>query len=135
MLKISSAALEAMTEHCRREYPNEACGYLAGKTGRVTAAFPIRNDAASPTWYEMNPLGQLKAQKEIRRQGAEHLAVYHSHVATEATPSRRDVERATAVQDFFDGHYVLVTLKDRLPKARAFVIRDGNVTEEGLVET
>lgn len=133
-MKIAGSPMEAMFEHCRREYPNEACGYLAGQDGRVTAAFPIRNDAASPTWYEMNPLDQLKAQKEIRRQGMEHLAVYHSHVATEAYPSRRDVERAAAVQDFFDGHYVLVTLKDSLPKARAFRVRDGHVAEEPLLE-
>ena len=134
MLKVTPPALEQMFEHCRREYPNEACGYLAGKPGEVTRAFPVRNDAASPTWYEMNPADQLKSQKEIRRLGIEPLAVYHSHVATEAYPSRRDVERATAVQDFFDGHYVLVTLKDPSPSARAFKVRDGNVSEEPFVE-
>lgn len=135
MLKITPQALEEMIAHCRREYPNEACGYLAGKGDRVMRPFPIRNDAASPTWYEMNPQEQLRAQKEIRRQEMEHLAVYHSHVATEAYPSRRDVERATAVQDFFNGYYVLVTLKESVAAARAFLIRDGHVSEEELVET
>lgn len=134
-MKIAAPALEEMFAHCRREYPNEACGYLAGKGEEVAQMFPIRNDAASPTWYEMNARDQLRAQKEIRRQGIQHLAVYHSHVATEAYPSRRDVERATAVQDFFDGRYVLVTLKeDGRPQARAFVIRDGHVAEEPLIE-
>ena len=134
MLKIAAQALGEMIEHCRREYPNEACGYLAGRRGEVARAYPIRNEAASPTWYEMDPSEQLKAQREIRRQGMEHLAVYHSHVATEAYPSRRDIERATAVQDFFDGRYVLVTLKDPSPSARAFTIRDGHVSEEPLDE-
>ena len=134
-LQIGAQARQEMFEHCRREYPNEACGVLAGRDGEVTHSFPIRNDAASPTWYEMSPADQLKTQKEIRRLGIEQLAVYHSHVATEAYPSRRDVERATAVQDFFDGYYVLVTLKDPLPHARAFRIQDGNVNEEPLVET
>ena len=134
MLKMKAQVLEEMFEHCRKEYPNEACGVLAGKGDEVTRSFPIRNEAASPTWYEMSPADQLKAQKEIRQQGMEHLAVYHSHVATEAYPSRRDVERATAVQDFFDGYYVLVTLKDPSPSARAFRVRDGNVAEEPLVE-
>ncbi|MBI3323286.1 MAG: M67 family metallopeptidase [Candidatus Omnitrophica bacterium] len=134
-LRIRQEALETMFEHCRREYPNEACGYLGGREGRVTRAYPIRNDAASPTYYEMNPGGQLQAQRRMREEGLEHLAVYHSHVATEAFPSRRDVDRATAVQDFFDGYYVLVTLKDAgPPRARAFTIRDGHVAEEGLVE-
>ena len=135
ILRISSAALNKMVEHCRRVYPNEACGYLAGKNGGVSAVFPIRNDAASPTYYEMNSADQLRTQKEIRQMGAEHLAVYHSHVATEAYPSRRDIDRATAVQDFFDGTYVLVTLKGPGgPRARAFRIHDGHVTEETLQE-
>lgn len=142
-MKISPQALEQMIEHCRRDYPNEACGYLAGiasgPTGPrnddlVTVSFPIRSDAPSPTWYEMNPSDQLRAQKEIRAKGLAQLGVYHSHVATEAYPSRRDVERATAVQDLFDGTYVLVTLKDSRPHARAFKIRDGHVQEEQLVE-
>lgn len=134
-LRIRQEALEAMFEHCRKEYPNEACGYLAGREGHVARAFPIHNDAQSPTYYEMNPAEQLRAQRAIREEGLEHLAVYHSHVATEAFPSRRDIDRATAVQDFFEGHYVLVTLKDAgPPRARAFRIRDGHVSEEGLVE-
>ena len=134
-MRISGEAFQEMIAHCKREYPNEACGYLAGREGRATRALPIRNAAASPTWYEMDPADQLKAQKEMRRAGLAHLAVYHSHVATEAYPSPRDVERATAVQELYDGHYVLVTLKDEgRPRARAFRIRDGHVTEEPLVE-
>ncbi len=135
MLRIAPEALGEMIEHCRKEYPNEACGYLAGREGHVARSFPIGNDAASPTYYEMNPAEQLRAQRRIREEGLEHLAVYHSHVATEAFPSRRDIDRATAVQEIFDGHYVLVTLKDAgRPRARAFRIRDGHVAEEGLVE-
>ena len=133
-LRIRPQAMEEMVAHCRKEYPNEACGYLAGEGDRVTDALPIRNDAASPTWYEMNPSDQIKAQKEIREKGMEQLAVYHSHVATEAYPSRRDVERATAIQDFYDGYYVLETLKDPSPSTRAFRIRDGHVVEEELVQ-
>ena len=135
MLKMTPKALERMFTHCRREYPNEACGVLAGREGEATLSFPVRNDAASPTWYEMNPSDQLKAQKQIRQEGLRHLAVYHSHVGTDAYPSRRDIDRATAIQDFFDGYYVLVTLKDPMPRARAFKIQDGNVTEEELVES
>jgi proteasome lid subunit RPN8/RPN11 len=135
MLKITTAAMRVMVEHCEREYPNEACGYLAGTGDTIAKTFPIVNAAASPTWYEMDPSEQLKAQKEIRAQKLEHLAVYHSHVATEAYPSPRDIERATAIQDFYGGYYLLVTLKDQgRPRARAFAIQDRNVTEQSLEE-
>jgi proteasome lid subunit RPN8/RPN11 len=136
MLRIAPKALQEMIAHCQREYPNEACGYLAGKGGLATKAIPIANMHASPSSYEMDPKEQLQAQRQLRKEGLEQLAIYHSHVATEAYPSHRDIDRATAVQDFFDGYYVLVTLMDEgRPRARAFRIHDGAVTEESLEET
>ncbi len=131
-MKISAEALEAMFEHCKRDYPNEACGYLTGHNGAATEAVPVTNIHASPSSYEMDPKDQLALQRRLREKKLEQMAIYHSHVATEAYPSRRDIDRATSVQDFFDGYYVLVTLKDGAPKARAFQIRDNNVQEETL---
>ncbi len=134
MLKIESQTLEDMFQKCRKEYPNEACGYLVGKKGIATKAHAIRNTLADPSSYEMESIGQLVLQKMLRDMKLEELAIYHSHVATEAYPSRRDIDRATAIQDFFDGYYVIVTLKDSIARARAFKIQDGNVSEEPLVE-
>jgi proteasome lid subunit RPN8/RPN11 len=134
MLRVSARAMEEMIAHCRREYPNEACGVLAGRDGRAILTVPMRNVHASPSSYEMDPAEQLQVQRRLRESGLELLAIYHSHVATEAFPSRRDIERATAVQELFDGHYVLVTLKGPVPRARAFTIRDGHVREEPIRE-
>lgn len=136
MLKVTSKTLEDMFQQCKKEYPNEACGYLVGKRdGIATKAYNIKNRLADPSSYEMEAIPQMVLQKMLRNMNLEELAIYHSHVATEAYPSRRDIDRATAIQDFFDGYYVIVTLKDSIPRARAFKIRDGNVTEEELIET
>lgn len=133
MLKITTSAWEEMIEHCQKDYPNEACGYLAGRDGVATRAYPIRNVHASPSSYEMDPASQIALQRQLRKLMLEELAIYHSHVATEAYPSHRDIERATAIQDFFDGHYVLVTLKDEgNPKARAFRVKDSTVEEDEI---
>ena len=135
MLKITAVAQKEMFKQCEKGYPHEACGYLAGRDGVATKAYPIRNLHASPTSYEMDPVAQLALQKQLRQLKIEELAIYHSHVATQAYPSRRDIHQATTVQDFFEGHYVLVTLEEEgRPSARAFKIRDGQVTEEELVE-
>ncbi len=135
MLKITTQVREAMFKHCEQDDPNEACGYLAGRDGVATKAYPMRNTHASVTSYEMDPVAQLALSKQFRLLKVQELAIYHSHVATEAYPSRRDIDQATAVQDFFDGYYVLVTLKEQgHPSARAFKIRDGRVSEEELVE-
>ncbi len=127
--KITAAALEKMVEHCRRDYPNEACGYLTGREGTAVKTLPMTNVHASPTSYELDGTEQAAVQKQMRAEGLEHVAIYHSHVATQAYPSRRDIDRATAIQDFFDGYYVLVTLKDPTPGVRAFKVQDFGVQE------
>ena len=135
MLEITAGVLQEMFSHCEQDFPNEACGYLVGRSGVATKAIPMENVHASPSSYAMNTAGQLQVQRQLRTEGLEHLAIYHSHVATEAVPSRRDIDQATAVQEFFDGYYVLVTLKEKgRPCARAFRIRDFHVTEEELQE-
>lgn len=133
MLRITSEAMSAMFEHCKEEKQktgNEACGYLAGKNSLITHAFPIANEADSPTYYVMDSGGQLRTQKQMRLAGLEHLASYHSHVATQAYPSRRDIENATQTQEYFDGYYVVVSLENSMPRAKAFIIRDGAVLQE-----
>ncbi len=138
MLKITSEALHRMIEHSRRDYPNEACGFLAGRAGVpagvIVRAIPMRNVDASPTSYTMDPLEQMRVQRALRDEGLEHAGIYHSHVATEAYPSRRDVAHALAIQEFCQVPYLLVTLKDEQPHVRAFTMLDGHVHEEELVE-
>ena len=127
--------MQEMIQHCQQDEPNEACGYLAGRGGVALRAYPMKNAHASPSSYEMDPAAQLGLQKKLRESKLEEMAIYHSHVATEAYPSRRDIDRATAVQDFFDGHYLLVTLREKnRPGVRAFRIRDGHVEEESIEE-
>lgn len=133
-LTITRDALQAMVAHAQHEFPNEACGYLAGTGNVVVRAIRLRNVDESPTSYTMDPREQLKVQKSLRGEGLEHAGIYHSHVATEAYPSRRDVAHALAIQEFCRVPYVLVTLKDERPRVRAFTILDGHVQEEALVE-
>ena len=134
MLTITSEAVQQMIDHSRRSYPNEACGFLAGAHGVVRRAIAMRNVDESPTSYTMDPLEQIRVQQALRADGLVHAGIYHSHVATEAYPSRRDVANAVAIQEFCQVPYVIVTLQGERPRARAFTILDGHVREEELVE-
>lgn len=131
---MTGEAIQQMIAHAKREYPNEACGYLAAKSGVLIQAIPMRNVDASPTSYTMDPREQLTVQKRLRAEGLTHAGIYHSHVATEAYPSKRDIAHAAAIQELCQVPYLLVTLKDERPRARAFTILDGHVREEELVE-
>jgi proteasome lid subunit RPN8/RPN11 len=129
-LLIPQSLYDAMIDHARRELPNECCGLLAGlidgDTGRVSQHFPIRNDLAGPTEYLTNPRDLLDAMKATRAAGTEVLAVYHSHPASAAVPSRKDIERNTwgdvAV-------HVIIGMAGESPQVRAWWL-----WEEGAVE-
>lgn len=126
---IPESIVEEMVAQARTEYPNECCGLLAGKDGRVVARYPIRNADASPVHYTMDPKEQLRAVLEIDDLGLDLAAIYHSHTHTRAFPSPTDIELAF----YPDSQYIIVSLADdRNPEVRAFSIADGRVTEQAI---
>jgi len=91
-LRIPAELLAAVVAHARAEAPLECCGLLAGSAdGRVSHHFPLRNDLASPTDYLTNARDLFAASKAVRAAGAEVLAFYHSHPASQPVPSAKDV--------------------------------------------
>lgn len=119
--------VKKITEQCQREFPNEACGILAGKDGEIKKVYAMTNAKPSPENYEMDSKEQLKVMKEIRNLGLEMIGIYHSHVASQAYPSSHDVELAF----YPEASYVIVSLKDKdNPTIRSFKIIEGKTTEE-----
>ena len=79
----------ALVAHSQQEAPDEACGLVLLRDGRAERYEPGRNAAASPYRFELE-----FDDPEIwfaEDEGYE-LAVFHSHVAAPARPSRTDVE-------------------------------------------
>ncbi|MGQ0569610.1 MAG: Mov34/MPN/PAD-1 family protein [Armatimonadota bacterium] len=134
-LELPKALAEAMTDHARQEFPNECCGLLAGRGGRVERLFRGQNVDRSPYTYRLDPQEQLRFFKTIDAEGLELLGIYHSHTQSPAYPSRTDVARAF----YPDALHVIVSVRqgggpDGETEIRAFRIRDGIVTEEELLE-
>lgn len=76
----------------------ECCGLLAGViqpdgTAIVTHYFPLVNELASTSRFRSEPRSMFNAVKAMRAAGVEVLAVYHSHPAGAAVPSRTDLEQ------------------------------------------
>jgi len=127
MLTIDQQTYDAIVAHARRDHPDEACGLVAGQGGRPTRVIPMANAARSPTFYEMDPLEQLRAFNEMDDRDEDLLAIYHSHTMTEAYPSRTDV----SIAGYPEAHYVLVSTRDPDEvEFRSFRIVDGVITEE-----
>ncbi len=127
MLILGKGFFDRVVSQCLREFPDEACGILAGNAGKVVKVFEAANADKSPSSYLMDPKEQLKIIKEIRNSGLEMAGIYHSHVASEAYPSSRDLELAF----YPEASYVIVSLIDKNnPRIRSFKIADGGITEE-----
>ena len=131
MIKISKKIYDAMIDHAKKGYPNEACGILAGPPQSVAAShfFPMTNMDNASISYFMDPKEQLAVFKQMRNFGLEISGIFHSHVASEAVPSQKDIRLAF----YPEVSYLIVSLSDmKKPVLRSFKIQDEKVAEEEI---
>lgn len=115
-LQLSRQQLEAIQQHGAREYPSECCGALLGKSDgshkEVREVVPLKNLRHDPARAQellpvddpvreternrflIDPLEQLRVEKDARARGLEVLGYYHSHPDCPARPSSYDREHA-----------------------------------------
>jgi [CysO sulfur-carrier protein]-S-L-cysteine hydrolase len=129
-MKISEPLVDEMVAHAREDLPNECCGMIGGRHGEATSVVRVKNAAASPLRYEMDPQGQFDALKEIEGAGDELLGIYHSHTRSAAYPSQTDVNQAVAWPEQV---YVIVSLQNSdAPDVKAFLLADLKVADVEL---
>jgi proteasome lid subunit RPN8/RPN11 len=151
-LTIPKKILAEMVEEAGKLAPHECCGLLAGKDGRVTHHYKITNIVASQDAgvqemfdqakvahlerlspeeradiaFWMDPKDMFAAQKDMRAQGTEMLASYHSHPVSPARPSPTDIKALASYPDLV---HLIVSLQDATkPAINAFRITDDSAT-------
>jgi proteasome lid subunit RPN8/RPN11 len=125
-LTVEGPLIDAMIDHARKIYPQEACGILAGRGGNAARFIPLPNALASETAYEIDP-GLLAATLRGLRDNAETLiAIFHSHPRGPAQPSTRDLELSYYPETF---HIIVSLASPDQPQIRAFRIIDGGSFE------
>jgi len=127
VLTLSQALLDQVLAHARRDHPDECCGVIAGKDGAATRVIPMENAERSPTGFSFESGEWLRVYRAVDDADEDLLAVYHSHTATEAYPSRTDVLWA---QHNEFAHWLLVSTRSDDDEVRSYTISDGVVTEE-----
>jgi len=127
-MKIPITILNRMIIHAREEAPIEACGMLAGNNGIVRRHYRMTNRDASAEHFTLEPREQFSLIKIVRSEKFSILGVYHSHPATPARPSQEDIKLA------FDPSisYVIISLAEKDPVAKSFLIKDGKVDIEPI---
>jgi proteasome lid subunit RPN8/RPN11 len=86
---IPAAVRQALEEHARQEAPNEACGLVVFRDGEAVRYERGRNRLESPYRFELD----IDPEVWFLEDEGFELAVFHSHPASAARPSRTDVER------------------------------------------
>lgn len=139
MVELSKAHYEEIVAHARAEFPNEACGVVAGVDGRAAAVYPMRNAEASPVVYRFDEREQLLVFNEVEDKGWTLLAFFHSHTHTEAYPSPTDRGGAhwpdpltgEEAASYPGTVYLILSLRDwDAPELRAFRFDAGEPVEE-----
>jgi proteasome lid subunit RPN8/RPN11 len=115
-LKLGDVHREAIRRHSAGDYPSECCGILLGKVNgeakQVTEVVGLKNLRHHPRCAQellpvddpgreternrflIDPLDQLRVEKDARARGLEVLGYYHSHPDHPARPSIYDHEHA-----------------------------------------
>jgi proteasome lid subunit RPN8/RPN11 len=117
---IPAEVRAALEEHARAEDPNEACGLVVLRNGRAERYVPGRNAASSPYRFEL----EVDPEVWFLEDDGYELAVFHSHPASPARPSRTDVENI----GLWEGKPYLI-LSGRTGDLAAFAIEDGRIAE------
>lgn len=129
MIEIHLTVYQVMLAHLQSAYPQEACGLLAGKDGRIAHIYMIENILHSPTAYEMDPRQQLEAMLHAEKQGLELLAAYHSHPSGPGIPSATDIAQAY----YPDMLQLIISLQNRYdPRVGVFRIFTGQVERHSI---
>jgi [CysO sulfur-carrier protein]-S-L-cysteine hydrolase len=117
---IPAEVRAALEEHARAEDPNEACGLVVLRDGRAEHYVPGRNAASSPYRFEL----EVDPEVWFLEDDGYELAVFHSHPASPARPSRTDVENI----GLWEGKPYVI-LSGRTGDLAAFTIEDGRIAE------
>ena len=121
-----------MLAHVVEGYPNEACGALGVKDGRVVKHYPTANAAEHPDDFSIiGPTDLLHIYEDIDEYDGE-MIYYHSHPKSEAYPSKRDKEWAIRNKLF----YIIFSHRfyPESPYARVFWVNDDEFVIEGKIE-
>jgi len=129
-VRITREVYARLLNHARQEPWQECCGLLAGRGGVISVVLPAVNALASATAFEIAPRELFDLFQRMRREGWEHLGIYHSHPRGENAPSRRDIAQAYYPEA---AYFIVSSEAENARPVRAFRIREGAVTELEIV--
>lgn len=123
MIRIPKGLHEGLERYAISLEPEECCALLAGKGDRVLEVVEVENISDSPaTGFAMPDDELVGFYERTKKKGTELVAVFHSHPASAAEPSKTDIKYMEL------NPVVWLIYSGRDYTMRAFTL-DGGVTE------
>jgi proteasome lid subunit RPN8/RPN11 len=125
-LVLSKAQYNQIINQAIKDAPYETCGIIGGKNGQALEIYPTENvEKDKVKEYRVNDKQLFDIVRLLRKNNLEITAIYHSHPASPAYPSKTDCQRAF----YSDSYYLIISLAADKPDARAFRIVNEEISE------
>jgi proteasome lid subunit RPN8/RPN11 len=94
--RIVPEALDAIRRHASETYPDECCGALIAREGRIVEAFRLPNTtlAGARRRFQVAPSDYRLSEQRASAQEGVLAGFYHSHPDHPARPSAHDLAEA-----------------------------------------
>lgn len=122
---ISKKLIQLLEAECKKELPNEACGFISGHTNVCKNVWPTKNTNPSPYTFAIDIHDQDRIMGELKKNHEELVGVYHSHPFGKAVPSNDDIKHAPGHHIY----YFIIALGRGEANIRCYKIFNGNVRE------
>lgn len=131
---IKKEDYEKILAHARRERPDEACGLIGGVdredgVREIRKVYLLTNVDHTSDHFSLDPREQLKAVRDMRKEGIQPLGNWHSHPAS---PSRSSAEDIRLAYDSSASYLILSLMDEEHPVLHSFHVENGVSTAEDL---
>lgn len=96
LVPVTSDVIATLLAQAARAAPQEACGLLLGRDGRIDTVVEAANVSPDPlVRFEIDPAALFAAHRAARAGGPDLIGYYHSHPAGHPRPSATDCAHAS----------------------------------------
>ena len=136
MISIDPEAEARMRADAEAAYPLEACGLILGTPGKATEsrlAGNLNTERARDR-YLMDPMDQMRIEREAASKGLKVLGVWHSHPDHPSEPSETDRMQAHEVWGKTQSwsYLILEVAKGKVASCRSWILENGKFYEEEI---
>lgn len=130
-IRLPRALINQLMAHAQRASGREVCGFIASHAGNAIKTYPVANIAIpAEKRFQMEPTAQIRAIQQMREQGEEIFAIYHSHPTSPAAPSQADLDEF----NYPEAYSLIISLENQgVLEIRGFRITQGQAKEITIV--